>query len=277
MKKRNISLSEHQEIIYDLLYKLDDFCKTNNIRYFLGYGSLLGAVRHSGIIPWDDDADVMMERSEYERFQELITANPPTGYKAYSINSTKGYYYPFIKFGKEKTLLVEPFKYVPKKGIGINIDVFPVDGCVGTSREDAQEYAGHFFPVFYSSLNKRFHSSLKDYSGLRGKLYYFLKIKLQRFGFFQKYYFKQLYATAKQFSVKDAKYYSCISWSFNGPKNVHSTEYIKTLIEVPFGCRKLPIPQGYDYILSEEYGDYMTPPSEKGKESTHQHEVYIYE
>lgn len=72
MKKIALSLKEHQDILYELLYVLDDFCNDNRIRYFLGYGTLLGAVRHHGIIPWDDDADIMMEREEYERFQKLI-------------------------------------------------------------------------------------------------------------------------------------------------------------------------------------------------------------
>lgn len=278
MNKRALTLQEHQEIIYDLLYTLDDFCREHNIRYFLGYGTLLGAIRHHGIIPWDDDADVMMERSEYERFLKLMNEKAPQGYKAYNIHKTRGYYYPFIKFGKEGTLLQEPFKYVPKEGIGINIDVFPIDGCNGETRKEAQDYAKQFFPVYFSTLNYKFNSTIKDYTTWKGKIYFLLFVKLLRIPFILKSFFIRLYSTARSSKVSEAKFYSCVSWSFNGPKNVHSTEYIKELINVQFGKRELPVPQGYDAILTEEYGDYMTPPSEKGKQSTHQHEsVYVYE
>lgn len=267
MKKIKLSLGEHQRIIYELLYAIDDFCNRNNIRYFLGYGTLLGAVRHHGIIPWDDDADIMMEREEYERFQELIIKNPPEGFEAYSINNTAGYYYPFIKFGKKKTLLIEPFGYVPSKGIGINIDIFPIDGCPGNDREQACIYARNYFPRYFNLLNRRF---INKYKSRRERIYHLFHLSYH-LPFVQKRFFKRLYKDASQYSCKETKYYSCISWSFSGDKNVHACHLIDSIIKVPFGDRPLPIPSGYDEILREEYGDYMTPPPEDKRKTTHQH------
>ena len=274
MKKIKLSLGEHQKIIYELLYAIDDFCSRYNIRYFLGYGTLLGAIRHHGIIPWDDDADIMMEREEYERFQELIIKNPPEGFEAYSINTTAGYYYPFIKFGKKKTLLIEPFSYVPSKGIGINIDIFPIDGCPGNDRKQACEYARNFFPRYFNLLNKRF---INKYKSRRQLVYHYFHLSYH-VPFIQKRFFKRLYKDAAHYSCKETYYYSCISWSFSGDKNVHACHLIDTIIKVPFGDRTLPIPSGYDEILREEYGDYMTPPPEGKRKSTHQHgDVYRIE
>lgn len=271
MKKKPLTLQEHQDILYELLYTLDDFCKEHNIRYFLGYGSLLGAIRHHGIIPWDDDADVMMEREDYERFKKLIIKRPPVGFEAYSIYNTPGYYYPFIKFGKKDTLLIEPFSYVPSNGIGINIDVFPIDGCSGKNREQACQYASKFFPRYFSLLNKWFtHIKWKDSTSVKKKIK-FLLYRCHQIPFIQKTYFKFIYKGATRYSCKETGYYSCISWSFNGNRNVHACSLKDTIIRVPFGQRLLPIPSGYDIILREEYGDYMTPPDEKGKQSTHEH------
>ena len=123
----NLSLKQQQNYLMDVLYTFDDFCKSNNINYYIISGTLLGAVRHQGFIPWDDDVDVMIPRDDYDRFEKLVNRNPPNGYKAYSINNTKGYYYPFIKFGKLDLYVKEFFPYVPT--IALSIDVFPIDGC----------------------------------------------------------------------------------------------------------------------------------------------------
>jgi len=271
MKKRTLTLQEHQDIIYDLLYTLDDFCVVHDIKYFLGYGSLLGAVRHHGIIPWDDDADVMMERSEYEKFQHAMKYYAPKGYKAYSIYNTRGYYYPFIKFGKLGTIVTEPdWNCTPKQGIGINIDVFPIDGCLDT-REDANEYFSNFFPVYLKELRQRF----KKWGELSTR-----RDKIRRIVFFykylpivQKYHFIRLYESAKKIRVSESKFYTCLSWSFNGTRNIHSTMLIKNIIRIPFGLRNLPVPDGFDVILTEEYGNYMIPPSDEAKKSTHMHGI----
>jgi lipopolysaccharide cholinephosphotransferase len=273
MNKKALSLKEHQDILYELLYALDNFCQEHKIKYFLGYGSLLGAIRHQGIIPWDDDADVMMEREEYERFQKLIIKKPPKGFKAYSIYNTPGYYYPFIKFGKEGTLLIEPFKYVPKEGIGINIDVFPLDGCPGDTREQACNYASLFFPNYYSKLQKYFQPIYKNEKKSIKKIAKFLFYLLPKPSLIQKAYFKHIYRKASQYACNDTDYYSCISWSFNGDRNVHLCSLIKKTRRVPFGNRALPIPVGFDQILYEEYGNYMTPPDEDKRKSTHEHGV----
>ena len=274
MRRIILSHEEHQAIIYELLYAIDDFCNRNNIKYFLGYGTMLGAVRHHGIIPWDDDADIMMERGEYEKFQELIIKNPPEGFEAYSIYNTADYYYPFIKFGKKGTLLIEPFGYVPSKGIGINIDIFPIDGCPGNDRKQACIYARNYFPRYFNLLNKRFKNKK---SSRRERLLYYCNISYH-IPFIQKRFFKSLYKEASQYSCKETDYYSCISWSFSGDKNVHACRLIDTIIKVPFGNRLLPIPSGFDDILREEYGDYMTPPPEDKRLSTHQHgDVYRIE
>ncbi len=268
MEKIALTLKEHQDILYELIYSFDDFCQKNNIRYFLGYGTLLGAVRHQGIIPWDDDADIMMEREEYERFQKLIICSPPEGYEAYSIYNTPGYYYPFIKFGKKNTLLIEPFGYVPAKGLGINIDIFPIDGCPGDTREQACQYAHQFAPVYQAQLYSYFKKWNRKSRKEKKKFLCRFDLWLP---FFRKLHFKHLYRESSHYSLNDTTFYADLTWSFAPNNDVHYCSLIKEIIRVPFGERKLPIPSGYDTILREEYGDYMTPPDENHRQSTHDH------
>lgn len=72
---RRLTLSELQSVSLEILCKIDSFCRKNNIRYSLTYGTLIGAVRHKGFIPWDDDVDIMMPRPDYERFLSEFKSN----------------------------------------------------------------------------------------------------------------------------------------------------------------------------------------------------------
>ena len=168
MKLRKLNLEEHQKVLYEILYTVDDFCKEYKIRYCLAYGTLLGAVRHHGIIPWDDDIDIFMEREEYNRFEELVMKHPIKGYTLNSIHTTKGYYYPFIKFSKNGTYVKEPFNYVPP--IGINIDVFPLDGCPSQKIDDAREYSWRLRNEVWDSLHYWTDLKWKNFHGVKGKI-----------------------------------------------------------------------------------------------------------
>lgn len=269
--ERKITLEEHQKIIYELLYVLDDFCKENNIRYFLSDGTLLGAIRHQGIIPWDDDADVMMERSEYELFKRLITKRPLNGYKAYCIDNTKDYYYPFIKFGKLGTCLVETdWKCIPKNGIGINIDVFPIDGCPNSFTE-AQSYVVNKMDSIFNAIHHWCDLEWNDFVGPKQKLYYFYYWFRKR-PFLLRPHLKKIFNQVQEYDLTNSKYFFSF-WTFYGSRNLFPKDCIEELIHVPFGDRCLPVPKGYDAILKLEYGDYMTPPPESKRASTHKHDL----
>ncbi|MCD7844043.1 MAG: LicD family protein [Clostridiales bacterium] len=123
-----MTLPEIQDALYDMLVEFDKFCRENNIRYYLTGGTMLGAIRHHGFIPWDDDVDIDMPRPDYERFCEL-TKN---GLGKYSVEVSSEVYVMFAKvlnkdilmestyeglFGKKQTL------YIP-----IFIDICPMDG-----------------------------------------------------------------------------------------------------------------------------------------------------
>ena len=107
----------------DILIEIDKICKENNIQYFLIGGTLLGAVRHKGFIPWDDDIDVGMIRSDYEKFIDLCLNKNVLGekYFLHCNESDENYFIPFVKVKKNNTTFAEENIDALAKGI-VNLD-----------------------------------------------------------------------------------------------------------------------------------------------------------
>lgn len=117
-----ISIDELKTLQIDILKSIDAFCRANEIRYSLAFGSLLGAIRHNGYIPWDDDIDIMLLRGDYERF---IKEYQDSNYKVVDINNSNSYSLPFAKIYDSRTIMDEMSRN--KTLYGIYIDIFPVD------------------------------------------------------------------------------------------------------------------------------------------------------
>ncbi len=152
-----LTLDEIKSIELDILVEFDAFCKKNNLKYFLSSGTLLGAVRHNGFIPWDDDIDVCMPRKDYEKFYELTRYNPvkknlitSTYRKCLNKNCIA-----FIKLINIDTR-VSPGPKVIGGIDGLWIDIVPVDYC---KKDDA---------VFL----KKYKNAFKKYNFLRTRIIY---------------------------------------------------------------------------------------------------------
>ena len=120
-------VNEMRKIQMDILLFIHQFCIDNGIQYSLAWGTMLGAIRHKGYIPWDDDIDIMMTRPEYDRFCKLFH-DERSIYKLYDVHTDKKWIYPFAKISDERTIRVEKNAL---DEIGINIDVFPIDFYAG--------------------------------------------------------------------------------------------------------------------------------------------------
>lgn len=123
---KEINQEELKTIQLDILKSVADYCEANGLIYFLGYGTLLGAVRHKGYIPWDDDIDILMPRPSYEKLLKGFNNNSKT-IKAIDFSLNPDYPLPFAKVYDCRTMLSEDF-YKDKPTYGIYIDIFPLDG-----------------------------------------------------------------------------------------------------------------------------------------------------
>lgn len=150
--------TEHMKLLLlDMLSWFHDFCERNHLRYYAQGGTMLGAARHGGFIPWDDDIDVGMPRKDYIRFQKLMKDMPSERYILETPDSENpDYFYPITKLYDARTTLVENTRYQIKRGI--YIDIFPLDGA-GNTREEAM--------AFFRGIKRRRQLLLTLTTGIR--------------------------------------------------------------------------------------------------------------
>lgn len=255
-----LTLEQHQQVLYEILYMVDDFCKAHDISYFLVGGTLLGAVRHQGIIPWDDDADIAMTRENYQKFIDLFHTQGVTGYELYDCEHVDGYLFPFAKMAKNTTWTASHDTHK------IHIDIFVYDGC-GDTLVDARKY----FSKNRSKIQKFVDKYIwcvpfnKLFDCWKAKLFYiftqFPKDVLGRWlsPHWPLEYLKKVTIQCAKLSINNTKYGACIVWGIYGEGEVQLSSSFLNLDKKRFGTRELPVPSGWHEYLSGIYGDYMTP------------------
>ena len=133
MKK--IELREEQLIELDILKAFASFCDNNGLRYFLDSGTLIGAVRHQGFIPWDDDIDVCFLRKDYDRFVALMAQQDNRLNDHIVLELEKDSLYPYLKLVDTRTLMIE-YPKTNRVETGIYIDIFPKDGLLSQDKKE---------------------------------------------------------------------------------------------------------------------------------------------
>lgn len=121
----SLTAAELRRVQLGILVEVDQLCREHAITYYLAYGTLLGAVRHSGFIPWDDDVDVMMPREDYDRFVTVFGERGPDHLSVRGPGSVDRWPLPYVKVSDDRTQLWEPL--ADPVDLGVNVDVFPLD------------------------------------------------------------------------------------------------------------------------------------------------------
>ena len=239
----------------DLLRELDRVCKKYNLVYVLYCGSLLGAVRHKGFIPWDDDIDVAMPRNDYEKLMAIGDEEFSIPYFLQSHENEKDYFYSFAKVRNSNTSAISyNFRY-QKFNQGGFLDIFPFDNCLLDDLCSRSQ-----------SINEKI-LDLSTYMRMSNP--YLLDADKERV---KRYSGKDPNETIKEI-MEEAKVYSDIDTEYVAPycftlydikKQVFKKTDLFETVLVDFENLKVPIPRNYDMILQKLYGDYMEfPPMEK--------------
>ena len=248
-------LKKLQAVEIEILNEIKRICEKHSLRYCLIGGTLLGAVRHQGFIPWDDDLDIVMPRSDYERFCDICSTDLNQGYYLHSIKTDKKYWLSFAKIRKKDTIFDEQniaHLDVPK---GIYVDIFPLDYSKGENSK------GQAFRTFFIKQIGRGIIAKKGIGEKNSR-----KFKVRRFlfkPFSIEFLFKlQTYLMKR---VKNGSCYVNFGSNYNTKKQTMPVEFYEPYTFLAFGNGEYPVPQKYSEVLTRIYGDdYMElPPEEK--------------
>lgn len=259
---KELTLRELQDFCLDILQDVHDFCEKKNIKYSLYAGSMLGAIRHQGYIPWDDDVDIIMPRPDYDRFCKIYKSSR---YHLINNENDKNCFIAFTRVcDLDKTVIKTQSPWC-SVNTGCWIDIFPADGFPGEENEQGALYDKCIELRSQLIKNRQaksyFHGSIRD----RLKLL-LLKIRTKK-GARAKYIVKDLLQVIQTYEYGSNPYWASLTnvrsrkeWKH------HPIDTFSHCSLMPFWERQFYVMDGYDIVLNQRFGDYMKlPPIEEQK------------
>lgn len=258
-------LKQIQNIELEILDEIMRICNKHKIPFIMMGGTCLGAIRHQGIIPWDDDIDLGMLRSDYDRFAFLCKTELSDNYFFQDFDTEKYCGFIFGKIRKNDTALVEEYSKNVKMNQGIWVDIFPFDYVSDDIAVHQKKYSKLLF--FRNLLAIKQGFKVKKTDTRITKILYFLvksfiwliprKVIINKLN--------QLMINQNEVPTNTLFPYGC-AW---GLKERISTNLFFETINVEFNGRSVPVFKDYDTYLRNLYGDYMTPPPLEKRNSGH--------
>lgn len=252
MKQNRLNLSEIHSLELDILKYIDMKCKEYNLNYSLAYGTLLGAIRHKGFIPWDDDIDIFMLREDYNKFIEALSKDNNGRYSLLSVTNDKNYCYDYAKVVDTYTK-IEMNDIVVHEKDGLWVDVFPLD-------EISRHPRAHKLFIASLVLLNSFSLHLHFPKEKRGLLWFPVWGISRLIG-------PRFFARAIDKCVQlgnDERYIGRIGGATIRKDYYFKKDWCLTTINVSFEGSFFQAYEKYDDLLKREYGNYMLlPPKDK--------------
>lgn len=250
-------LRKQQMRMLDILVEFDRICKKHSIPYFLYGGTLLGAIRHQGFIPWDDDLDVAMYRKDYDKLMKILPLELSESFALQTNDTDKNYFYFFAKIRDKKSYLEEFCGYDRFfKEKGVFIDIFPFEKQQMWAHLFAELAQGHCYKILRTSQNDKI--AIKKVKAITAINRYFTYPILR---------FISQITGGKRFT-----------YSYGIPFHIEYKEnYIFPLTTCTFEGREFPIPNKSHEILTMQYGNYMQIPDLNNLPPGHAAKLEIYD
>lgn len=262
-----VTVRQLQLKLLEIFLYFKKICEENNLTYWCGGGTMLGAVRHKGFIPWDDDLDVFLPRKDYERLYEIWDQVADTShYVLVRTDEKVNYHHAAMNLVDVRTTYVNRHSVNEDIYHGIYIDVIPFEGCPSSKVERAlQIYHSIMFSVF--NIQR-----LPDNQGSFLRLPTKILLSLVRSSQSRYKIWKKHQDKMTQYDFFTAKYVKETVSSFKGLFRLYDRDIFNT-VDAVFEGHMVKIPAGYDYYMKCIYGDYMSLPKDISIDMSSRYEV----
>ena len=254
-----LTIKEEQQAELEVMKELHSFCVKHGLRYVLGYGTLLGAVRHKGFIPWDNDMDILMPRADVDKLVELNKSEPiGRNIRLFHYMTDANYHYPIIRACNTKTLVQPTYLREQIDDMGVWVDVFPIDGYI-KSKLFFQKPLRKFYLKMMNATMYVPDSESGFKASLRRSIIKLFPNKNHR-------YERKLSSLCARSRYNSADTV-CVLCEEEPPfeKQIMAREDVENPELVPFEDAEFFIPRNADKYLTLQYGDYMQLPPEEDR------------
>ncbi len=258
-------MSPLQSKIYEIFLAVKKICDDNNLRYFAIGGTCLGAVRHHGFIPWDDDLDLGMPDKDFKKFMEIAPLQLPEYLELVDVGDLDHMFSLHAKVHDTRTTFVNKMTMpYPDSYMGVFVDIMPICGMPGNKvKRRLYEKALRF--LIRANANRR--TSFSDKEGSIAKLLWLL-VKPINFivpmNFYSNLWHKIAFSTDF-----DSTEYTAFLWTTDVRRYSFKKCWFEECVEMPFETTTISCPKGWHEYLTKHFGDYMELPPEADRRGWH--------
>lgn len=249
----------------EVLEVFREICQKHNLTYYADWGTLLGAVRHKGFIPWDDDIDLCMLRQDYERFLSIVNEELPEGFQVLSVYSNDLHEQPFARMVNAVTISYQPERLQKFHGCPyvVGIDIFPLD--VLPEDKDQEDHMCRMYNKLFSSV-KECREHLDKVTKTLPELEQLCGLSFDRSKNIKNQLLHAVNAVSSRYNDTDAPYMTHLAYHV-GRRRYLCREWYRDVVWLPFENVMIPAPIDYDAALTALFAaDYMTPKCQPGHE-----------
>lgn len=270
IKMKQINEKEYKLYLKNCFYYFSEYCKSHNLQYYLMYGSLIGAAREGGIIPWDDDIDIIMPRKCYVELVNTFN-NSNSRYKLISMHNNSDFNAPLAKIIDTNTLLIQNYGQKENCDLGIYLDIFILDG-VPNNETTRNKYINRSI-----KLTRKWMQSCTTFDNNKSIIWnvcrYIRHLDSHLLGY--KHYLRSIDKFASKYSFDESEYIGNLSFV-----QTCNEVFLKSYFEpsyLEFEGIKAMVPKEYDKVLTQMYGEWKKPPKAVYRKSHHKFECYLKE